>query len=184
MNTRFGSYQAHLTPQEDDVSYHWSEYYGIISSANIILSRLDASDLTETQRSTIAASTRLFRGLAYRNLAYLFGGVPIELEAVSSPKTDYVRATREEVYLQAIDDLEFAAENLPGVTEVMDGEVTNLAAYHLLAEVYLAVERWEDAISATGVVIDDPATALMTERFGSRASEPGDVYWDLFRRGN
>ncbi len=50
--------------------------------------------------------------------------------------------------------------------------------------IYVALERWTDAITAASMVIDDPNTALMTERFGSLSSEPGDVYWDLFRRYN
>ena len=48
----------------------------------------------------------------------------------------------------------------------------------------MALEQWDDAINAATVVIDDPNTALMTERFGSRKTEPGDVFWDLFRRNN
>ncbi|MEQ9440868.1 MAG: RagB/SusD family nutrient uptake outer membrane protein [Cyclobacteriaceae bacterium] len=184
LNVRFGSYLATLTPTSDPTEYHWNQYYKIISSANIILERLPASELTDAQKTKIEADARLFRGLSYRNLGYLYGGVPIELEAVSSPKTDYQRASRQEVYEQAASDLEFAAQNLPGITEVADGQVSDLAAYHLLAETYVAMERWTDAIAAATVVIDDPGTALMTERFGSRQSEPGDVYWDLFRREN
>jgi len=184
LNVRFGSYLATLTPASTPTEYHWNQYYKIISSANIILDRLPDSMLNDEQKTKIEADARLFRGLSYRNLGYLYGGVPIELEAVSSPKTDYQRASRQEVYEQAADDLLFAAQNLPGITEVQDGQVSDLAAYHLLAETYVALERWNDAISAASVVIDDPATALMTERFGSRQSEPGDVYWDLFRRNN
>jgi len=184
LNQRFGSYLATLTPSSTQTEYHWRQYYKIISSANIILDRLPDSELTDEQKAKIEAEARLFRGLSYRNLGYLYGGVPIELEAVSSPKTDYERASRTAVYEQAVADLDFAAKNLPGVTEVEDGQVSDLAAYHLLAETYVALERWSDAITAATVVIDDPATALMTERFGSRQGEPGDVYWDLFRRGN
>ncbi len=184
LNQRFGSYLATLTPSSDETEYHWNQYYKIISSANIILDRFDESELTDEQKMKIEAEAKLFRGLSYRNLGYLYGGVPIELEAVSSPKTDYQRATREAVYEQAVSDLEFAAQNLSGVAEVADGQVSDLAAYHLLAETYVALERWSDAIAATTVVIDDPSTALMTERFGSRQSEPGDVYWDLYRRNN
>lgn len=184
LSTRFGSYLATLTPQSTQARYHWQQYYKVISSANIILNRLDESEMTEAQKALIEAQAKLFRGLSYRNLAYLYGGVPIELEEVGSPKTDYVRATKQETLQQAVSDLEYAAQNLPGVTEVRDGEVNDLAAYHLLAETYVALERWDDAITAASIVIDDPNTALMTERFGSRSTEPGDVYWDLFRRNN
>lgn len=184
LNTRFGSYLATLTPQSTQATYHWRQYYKVISSANILLNRMEESGMNDAEKLLIEAQARLFRGLSYRNLGYLYGGVPIELEEVNRPRNDYTRATRTETYEQAADDLSFAAQNLPGVTEVSDGEVNNLAAFHLLADLYVAMERWDDAINAASIVIDDPATALMTERFGSRQSEPGDVYWDLFRREN
>ena len=134
LNVRFGSYLATLTPNSTVARYHWAQYYKIISSANIILFYLPDSELTSEQKTVVEAEARLFRGLSYCNLGYLYGGVPIELEAVSSPKTDYVRASRTEVYRQAVADLQFEALNLPGVTEVEDGQVADLAAYHLLAE--------------------------------------------------
>ncbi len=77
-----------------------------------------------------------------------------------------------------------AANNLPGIGEVSDGRVSNLVAQHLLAETYVTQQKWDEAIAAATVVIDDPNTALMAERFGSKAGEPGDVYYDLFRKGN
>ena len=180
----FSYYPAHLTSSAGFVREHWARYYKLISTANIILNRMQDSELTDAQKANIEGKARFFRGLAYKNLAHLYGGVPIELEEVGSPKTDYTRASREAVYQQAVSDLEFAAQNLGGIDEVDDWEVNNLAAYHLLSEVYITLEEWSSAIQAATVVINDPNTALMTERFGTRSSEPGDVYWDLFRRGN
>lgn len=184
LNVRFGSYPATLTPTSDEARFHWQQYYKIISSSNIILNRIGQSEMTPEQRTKIEAEAKLFRGLAYRNLAHLYGGVPIELEEVGAPKKDYTRASRAEVYEQAAGDLAFAADNLPGISEVDDGEVSNVAAYHILAEVYLSLNRWSDAIAAATAVIDDPETMLMTERFGSKVGEPGDVYCDLFERFN
>jgi hypothetical protein len=57
-------------------------------------------------------------------------------------------------------------------------------ARHMLGEVYICLGMWDEAISTLSAVITDPAMGLMTERFGTRASEPGDVYWDLFRLDN
>jgi hypothetical protein len=51
--------------------------------------------------------------------------------------------------------------------------------------VYLADGQFQNAVTAASVVISDPNMALMTTRFGSRSTvTPGDVYWDLFGRGN
>ncbi len=180
----FGHYPISLNSNEGFVAWHWSEYYKLISSSNIIIGRLGESELTSEQKTYIEAVSRFFRGIAYKNMAHLYGGVPIELEEVGSPKTDYTRASRQAVYEQAASDLEYAAQNLKGISEAEDWEVNDLAAYHVLAEVYLCLEQWSDAIQAATTVIDDANTALMTERFGTRTNDPGDVYWDMFRSGN
>lgn len=100
-------------------------------------------------------------------------------------KTDYVRSTREQTLTQAMEDVKFAAEKLPDITKVRDGEVSSPAAYHLLSELYLALGRDQDAVDAATLVIENPALGLMKDRFGSRKSEADkDVYWDLFRRNN
>ncbi|RCR68463.1 RagB/SusD family nutrient uptake outer membrane protein [Larkinella punicea] len=184
LNERFGSYPATLTPISEVALFHWQQYYKIISSANIILNRMQKSSLSQTEKTAVEAETRLFRGLAYRNLAHLYGGVPIELEEVSSPKTNYTRSSREQVYQQAATDLEFAAANLPNINQVKDGKVSVQAANHLLAESYVCLKRYDDAVKAATAVITNSNLALMKQRFGSLAKEPGDVYWDLFRRYN
>lgn len=184
LNERFGSYPATLTPVSVQARFPWQQYYKLISGANIILNRLDASALTDKQKIAVEGETRLFRGLAYRNLAHLYGGVPIELEEVTTPKTDYVRAAREQVYQQAAEDLEFASANLPDISQVKDGKASSSAAKHLLGEIYVCLNRYDDAVRALTQVIDNPGLNLMTQRFGSLGSEPGDVYWDLFRRYN
>lgn len=164
---------------------HWDAWYKIVAESNTIISRLPKSQLSDNDKKLFEARARFFRGFAYRSLAYLFGGVPLELQEVVEPKTDYTRATRKDVYKQVITDLVFATANLPGIKDVKDGEVSNLAAQHLLSEVYIADGQYQKAVDAATAVISDPNMALMTSRFGSRKSEtPGDVYWDLFRRGN
>ncbi len=164
---------------------HWAQLYKIVSEANTIIDRLPASELTEEEQTSYRASALFFRGLSYRTLAYLYGGVPIYINETTSPKTDFTRASRSEVIGQAISDLEVAATNLPEITEVQDGEIHNLAAYHLLSELYIANGEFQKAVDAASIVIDHPATGLMQSRFGSRSDEADkDVYWDLFRLGN
>lgn len=164
---------------------HWDKLYLLVSQSNVVISRLPQSSLSEEQQIKYEAKARFFRGFAYRTLAYLYGGVPLELEEVTAPKTDYVRASREETLQQAIADVKFAAENLDDITNVEDGEISAPAAYHLLSELYLATDQNQLAVDAASMVINNPAVALMQNRFGSRASEtPGDVYWDLFRANN
>ncbi len=177
-----------LMPNNSRVNTNYKQFYKIISSANVILSRIDLEDTefdTEEQRNALKAEAMFFRANAYRLLAHMFGGVPLVVEEVAAPKRDFVRASREEVYAQAISDAEFAAANLPSANNVAeDGRLSNAAAKHLLAELYIAAGDYDKAIAIATEVIDDPNFELMTARFGSRNNEEGDVYWDLFRRDN
>ena len=176
---------AEFGPNGTLANNHWSQIYKIVADANTIISRIPASALSERDRVSFEAKARFFRAMAYRSLAYLFGGVPLITEEIIAEKVDFVRATKKEVLTQVIEDLKFAAANLPGITTVRDGEISNLAAYHLLSEVYLADGQFKNAADAATVVIDDPNTGLMTSRFGSRSTvNPGDVYWDLFQTNN
>lgn len=177
-----------LLPTNTSIVYGavWQPAYRIIYDANVIIGRTDSefSELTDAEKTKIKAEASFFRGWAYKILANLYGGVPIVLEEVTTPKRDFVRASRPEVYEQCAADLKFAAENLPDIDQVEESRVNKLVAYHFLAEVNISLGKWQEAINAATVVIDHPSTAMMTERFGTRSSEPGDVYWDLFRQGN
>lgn len=172
-------------PTSDIPKAHWDRLYTIVAGANAIIDRLPVSQVEEEKRSLIEAKGLFFRGFAYRTLAYLYGGVPLELHEVISPKTDYVRSTKEETLQQAIIDVKQAAETLEDIVNVKDGEISSAAAYHLLSELYIAVGEYQNAVDAATKVISNPALELMQNRFGTRATEtPGDVYWDLYRQGN
>lgn len=181
---RFTDYAVYLTPTSETAYWPWERFYGIISGANIIINRIPAGNLTDSEKKIIEAEARFFRGFSYRALAYLFGDVPLELEEVTTPRTNYTRTDRRLVLQQAAIDLDFAANELPGITAVKDGEISNLAAAHYLSEVYIALQEWDKAIAAATKVIDDPNTSLMTQRFGAKRTQPGDVYWDLFQLNN
>jgi len=164
---------------------HWNQIWKIVAEANTILSRIPASELSAADKLVFEAKGKFFRAFAYRTMVYLWGGVPLVKEEIVAPKVDFVRATKQECLAFIIDDLKFAAANLPAITAVKDGEVSNLAAQHLLSEVYLAAGQYQNAATAATVVIDDAATDLMKTRFGARSAfTPGDVYWDLFQAKN
>jgi len=176
-----------ITPVSGLMERHWRALYKIVAESNTIISRIPASSLSANDQKLFEARARFFRAFAYRALAYIWGGVPLETNEVLDARIDYTRATRHEVYVQIIEDLVYAAANLPAITasSVKDGEVTSQAANHLLAEVYIADGQFANAVTAATAVISSSGMALMTTRFGTRRTvTPGDVYWDLFRRGN
>ncbi|QGY43320.1 RagB/SusD family nutrient uptake outer membrane protein [Maribellus comscasis] len=193
-NTDFASL---LNPNSDFVyNALWGPAYAIIYDANVIIGRAQSeeNELTEEQKNKVLAEAYFFRGYMHKMLADLYGGVPIVLQETVEPKRDYVRASRDEVYQQSVTDLLFATENLSDIESVDDYRISDLVAWQVLSEVYISLKQWDKAIEAASKVIDSPATTLMTGRFGTRVNDAfnpdmpwasgGDVYWDLFRKGN
>ncbi|MBN8877726.1 MAG: RagB/SusD family nutrient uptake outer membrane protein [Sphingobacteriales bacterium] len=176
---------AEFGPSGTCPTNHWNQIWKIVSEANTLIGRIPDSEMSDADRQQFEAKGKFFRALAYRTLVYLWGGVPIVTTELTTEKTDFVRASKTECLALIIEDLQYATANLPGIMTVKDGEISNLAAQHLLAEVYLAAGQFQNAVTAASAVIDDPNTDLMTSRFGARTSyTPADVYWDLFQNKN
>lgn len=163
----------------------WTVNYAIITNANVTISRANSSQkLSEEEKKSIKANALFFRALSYRMLANLFGGVPLVLEEIAVPRRDFVRATREQVYTQCMNDLLEAIPNLGNIEALPDGKVNKQVAQHLLSEIYIALNKPDDAIATASAVIGHGGVSLMTERFGRHANRPGDVYRDLFELNN
>lgn len=166
----------------------WTNFYTIIFSANVIIDGIDDASIkftSEEERKGLKAEALFFRAYAYRNLGILWGGVPLVLKEVDEPKRNFVRAGIEEVWKQCISDLTYAVENLPEVTELKeDGRLTKAVANQLLTELYIITKDYDKAISCANAIIESGNYSLMTNRFGTWKDKEGDVYGDLFRRGN
>lgn len=65
-----------------------------------------------------------------------------------------------------------------------NGKLSKAASDHLLAETYIGMGEFDNAITAASNVINDGQYKLMTNQFGTLSDKPGDVFWDLFRLGN
>ncbi|MBX2921452.1 MAG: RagB/SusD family nutrient uptake outer membrane protein [Chitinophagaceae bacterium] len=179
-----------LVNSVDNYSGAWYDWqYDIIKVANTIIKGAEnpqAAWASEEVKNSTIAEARFFRGFAYRNLANVFGGVPIVSEPLSEAKDDFVRNTREECWAFAKADLEFARTNLP-LTTNSPGRVVRAVADHFLAEVNISLKDFDGAIAAATRVIDqtDGSYSLVKQRFGKRAAETNkDYYWDLFVMGN
>lgn len=167
--------------------YNWQ--YDIINKANTLIGKASATTVqwsNEAEKNEMIAEGRFLRAFAYRNLTNIFGGVPIIDTALTEPKVNFVRATRDECWQFAKADLEFARINLP-LTTAKPGRVVKAAADHLLAEINICLKDWDGAIAAATRIIDktDGDYNLMASRFGARAAEADkDVYYDLYVMGN
>jgi hypothetical protein len=174
-----------LTSSSPYPSMIWTFHYKLIFDANVIITQIEGNTTIDSAtRNEIKAEALFFRAFGYRCLADVFGGVPLVLEELTAPRRDYVRSSRDSVFQQCAADLEFAAQNLYDVPAAKDGQVNKATANHLLSEIYLSLGRYDDAITAASAAINNPSMALMTNRFGTKTGQPGDVYSDLFRNGN
>lgn len=162
---------------------YWIILYGMVKDANVIISRLPSSPLSAADKVAVEAEARFFRAYAYRFLVYLWGDVPKITAEFTSPKTNFERTPKKEIMALMIEDLEFAAKNLP-TKNPGNGKLSAAAADHILAETYISNGEFDKAIAAASKVINDPQYSLMKTRFGKHTARPGDVFWDMFRLGN
>lgn len=189
-NSFITNYATYMIPANGVFASYWEDCYSFIQQANVLIDRIENSNPaiweSEAQKNALLGEARFFRAYHYRFLVSNYGDVPLVTEVIQSAKTDFTRQPKAEVYAVIESDFVFAAANLPGRGETDPGRVTNAAAYHMLAEIYLEQDKFQQAVDAASTVIDDLGYELMTERFGSQIDvfpSGGDVYWDLFRYG-
>jgi hypothetical protein len=183
-NGKFNNTRTWLVPTAGMASTVWDRAYRCIQNANTIINRLENSAAGADDKAFIEGEALFFRAFWYNYLAIMYGDVPVYTEEITSAKTDFVRTPRKDVYTQARMDLERAVTLLLDIDKVDDGRINKQAAQHLLAEVYISLEDYAKAIETASAVINHPQMSLMTSRFGTRANEPGDPYWDLFQYNN
>jgi len=187
----FRNYTTFLTPASAAAGSYWNwAYTQMILRANTIIeyaSKPESAALfaSDAEKNAYIAEARFFRAYTYNTLADLYGGVPIVDRTFQAPRTDFVRASRQDTYDFARVDAEFASQYLPAtVPAAKEGHIVKGAADHLLTEIYLNRKQYDKAIASASAVINSGLYRLMTTRFGVNASQPGDVYSDLFLEGN
>jgi len=181
---RLNTYKATMVPENGLVLFIWQNAYYVINQANMILTRIEGADIPVSDKNALRGEALFFRAFGYRILGHLFGGVPLITEEIVTPRRNFVRSTRQETYTLAKDDLVEAVTLLGNIEDLRDGKISKQMANHLLAEIYISLGDYDNAINAANAVINHPAMKLMTDRFGTKINQPGDVYSDLFKTGN
>lgn len=168
--------------------------YEIINSSNEIIKNVEerddidwsGNDLSETEnKNMILAEAKLARAFAYRHLTYLWGDVPLNLNPSSDGiiRTDWERTPVAEVRQQVIKDFLFAEPIIPE-EGYLTGRMTKGAIQHYLAEMYLTLDKPDSTLFWANKVVNNPAYALITERYGVQVDQEGVAFMDMFKAGN
>ncbi|MCF8381134.1 MAG: RagB/SusD family nutrient uptake outer membrane protein [Bacteroidales bacterium] len=164
--------------------------YKIINSTNMVIERAENTDVdwqggsseaNELKKNYIIGQAKVIRAWAYRHLSYSWGDVPLSLVEISGAtyRDDWERNPVAEVRAQMVRDLKFGIEHLP-LRDENPANVNAAVARHYLADTYLAMGKADSAEIALRPLCESTEYELMTDRFGSSASSPGNAFMDMF----
>lgn len=193
----FSDYST-INPDHDSFYQIYSTWYYVIARANLAIYAAELPKISwssDEEKAYAIAQARFFRAFAYRNLAELFGGVPIVTEISTSPRYDFEPASRVEAYQFAIEEMEAIENDMPETT-VAGGRLVRGAVQHNLAELYLAKgiqldsegnigeaqTAYNNSVTYASKVIDGGVYSLVNSRFGTR-SEEQNVIIDIYKKG-
>ena len=173
-------------------AYAWQWAYALVNNANIIIQSIQSSSVTglwAVGKARVEAEAKFFRAYAYNFLATCFGGVPLVTTPVTSARTDYTRASLDDVNALIVSDLTYSAANLPTIANAKSAYGTTARAnqampQELLAEVYLRMGQNAEAETVCKSIISSGNFSLVNKRYGVNASVAGDYFSDMFIFGN
>lgn len=133
----------------------WSGHYNSIGASNQALKALQTAQIDDALRIRLKAETRFIRGYLYFNLVRMFGSVPlvmrvpVDAKDANSDPAFKTRAPLAVVYDSIINDLQYAADNLPLRRQQGAGRATKGAAQGMLAKMYM-YKASDPTVAASG----------------------------------
>ncbi|MBS0031731.1 RagB/SusD family nutrient uptake outer membrane protein [Chitinophaga sp. 22321] len=147
---------------EDNAWNPWRLMFWGMGFCNNTIKDLSALDftkigMTEADKTTLLAETRVVRAWHYLKLMDLYGNIPIvtEVSNSASPATK----PRKEVFAFVEKEIKDNLEQLQPLSGDMVGRVTKAGAYAMLVELYLNAQewtgtpRWDDCITYCNKII-------------------------------
>ena len=168
----------------------YTDFYFAIYRSNVMIENFElVSDLSEAERNRMEAEARFIRAVCHWGAVKLFAqpygytsdnshlGVPLRLETSQEPLP---RATVGDVYAAILEDLEFAAANLPESNGVY---ATKYSALGYLAQVNFLMLNFEAAADYATQVINSGAFELDADldRYEADVVNPETVFGIISR---
>lgn len=128
-----------VTTGNDRLNEAWRGLYTVISQSNLIIQNINAqtpASVPEADKNGAIGEAKFMRAMAYFYLVRIWGSVPIITDNISLISDPVIPRNKvEDVYQFIINDLTYAAENLPSTDD--PGRVTKWSAEGMLSKVYL-----------------------------------------------
>ncbi|NHE59589.1 RagB/SusD family nutrient uptake outer membrane protein [Cyclobacterium plantarum] len=138
----------------------WDSFYQAIRNANLVIANAPEGDnISQENIDLYVAEAKFLRALSYFDLVRNWAGVPLRTEETML-EIDLPRSSEQEVYELILADLLDAESHLPENPKDL-GRPTVYAAKTLLADVYLFLERYEDARNKALEVIQSNKYSLV-----------------------
>lgn len=162
-------YNKAMLITNDQARETWIAGFYCINICNTVIKNLNL--VTEDRRTRVEAEARFLRGLVYFELVRVYArtytdgdpsqnpGVPIILEN-SDQFAKIPRSSVQDVYDLVLDDLNYAADNLP---EVNNFFATNYSALGILSRVYLMQNDYANALASANEVLQNPSFSLTAD---------------------
>lgn len=162
------------TPATELLYEYWVASYKVINTANTVVEKVGPMDIDQEMKDQFIGEAKFLRGLIYFNLVRLWGDVPLSTKSTTTlDGLQIPRSPATEIYDFIIDDF-LAAKSLLPLTyaSTEKGRATKGAAMTMLCNVYLALERYQEAANEAQAVTDLGIYSLM------------DQYSDIFATEN
>lgn len=149
------------TPSSGLFSDIYKRFYTFIYRANDVIDNIgQVPDMSTGEKQRAIAECKFLRAFAYMRLNILYKGVPLYMNAITSPENgNKARSSEADVWAAVLQDLTDCVNepNLPGKYNSGDsnyGRVTKGAAYALRGQVYMWQKNWEAAVDDFNSVAD------------------------------
>jgi hypothetical protein len=182
--------------QQTNVNANWRPFYRTINFCNTVIEKApevltNDNTFTQAQLDSYLSEAKTIRALMYFYLVRAFGDVPLKLDATLSDEniTPIAKTPQADVLTQIVKDLTEAEAKAPityGDVASDKGRVTVYTVNAILADVYLWLDKYTEAVAACNKIINSQKFGLIR---GATINPPtyeynGDWFNALYYTGN
>ncbi|MEA1787094.1 RagB/SusD family nutrient uptake outer membrane protein [Arenibacter sp. GZD96] len=170
----FNTYNSDLAASTVIVQEPWDVFYRGINGANTVIGRAPEVITDPAKLQNILGQAHFLRGLYYYYLVRVWGAVHYTDQETVGAETEATRTPVPEIYTKIIEDMEFAAQNLPP-SQGDFGRATSWAAKAALADIHLTRKNYDLAAQYSEDIINNGPFNLV---------RPVEDLWNLDNENN